>query len=225
VKRADGLSVRRGNAGVVCVFAKAPVRGKVKTRLACAIGEARATALAHAFLVDTWSAVTALDGARAVLWLDGDGELPELEPAAEIRRQIDSDLGGRMEHALAEAIGAGAPWAIAVGTDSPGLPRRMIEAARAALDRGAPAALGPTLDGGFYLLGLARCPRGLLSALPWSAPDTYRATLERLEERGLHPVVLERWFDVDAPPDLERLEREIAAGTSVAPATARVLKR
>lgn len=213
----------RSRPGLVGVFAKVPAPGLVKTRLAAAVGERRAAALARAFLIDTWRAVTALESGRVVLFLDGDGALPELDPKPEVRRQIDADLGGRMEHALGEGLAEGSPWAIVVGSDLPGLPRGLLEAAIAAFCAGSDCVVGPTLDGGFYLLGLTRCPRGLLSGLPWSSPGTCRATLERLNERGLSPRVLDPWFDVDEAADLDRLEEALAAGTVVAPATASAL--
>ncbi len=91
--------------------------------------------------------------------------------------------------------------AITIGADTPGLPRAAIERARAALVT-ADAAIGPTEDGGFYLLALRRCPAGLLGDLPWSQPSTFAATLARLHDRGLSTVVLDSWFDVDRPADL-----------------------
>ena len=129
---------------MICIFAKPPVAGQVKTRLAAAVGDLRSAELAQAFLDDT------------------------------------------------------------VCTD---------------------AALGPAEDGGFYLLALRRCPPGLLEGLPWSAGDTCARTLARLRERGLHPELLEPWFDVDRPDDLVRLRAAIASGEVVAPRSAAALGR
>ena len=77
----------------------------------------------------------------------------------------------------------------------------------------------------FWLLGLTRCPEGLLDGLPWSAPDTADATEARLSAR-LGPVAIAQpWFDVDRPEDLSVLAARIASGFVAAPETAGVLAR
>lgn len=211
--------------GTLCVFAKAPVEGSVKTRLAPTLGDARAAGLSRAFLLDTWALATRFDAAHAVLALTGDAAaLPALTPRPEIRDQGEGDLGARMERVLSCALSDGAPWAMVVGTDLPGLPASRLAAAARALDEGAPAVLGPTDDGGFYLLGVSRCPPGLLSGLPWSTRSTSRRTLERLRERGLEARVLDGWYDIDEPQDLERLRRDLRTGCIRAPHTARALR-
>ena len=203
----------------VVVLAKAPVAGEVKTRLA---SPARASALARAFLVDTFAALRSSSWADPVL-----ATTAALDPALEdqlqapIWMQGDGDLGARIERVLRRAL-ASAPRAIAMGADTPGLPAAALDRAHEAL-RTADAAIGPTEDGGFYLLALRRCPEGLLAGLPWSQSDTFAATLARLRERGLSTVVLDAWFDVDRPADLERLRGLLAAGVVSAPATRRVL--
>ncbi len=138
--------------------------------------------------------------------------------------QAEGDLGARLENALGRALGGGAAAAIAIGTDSPGLPAERLDAARTALDD-ADAVLGPAADGGFYLIGLRSCPVGLLADLPWSSGETFDRTRERLIARGLRVEVLPAWFDVDQPEDLESLRSRLDRGELVAPATARALAR
>jgi uncharacterized protein len=199
----------------ICIFAKPPVAGSVKTRLA--EGE-RAARLARAFLLDTCTAVRRLPWARPILATTG-----PLPSALAARLDLPTwpqgggDLGARIERVLRRALEDG-PRAIAIGADTPGLPRALLEAARAALDD-ADAAIGPTSDGGFYVLALRRCPDGLLADLPWSREDTFAATLKRLRDRGLVTKVLEPWFDVDRPADLVRLHALISGGVIVAPET------
>nr|MBA2542057.1 TIGR04283 family arsenosugar biosynthesis glycosyltransferase [Deltaproteobacteria bacterium] len=135
--------------------------------------------------------------------------------------QGDGDLGARLERVLARAL-TDAAIAIAVGTDSPGLRAQVFDEARAALMT-ADAVIGPTDDGGFYLLGLRRCPPGLLADLPWSASNTYAETSARLRERGLSVVELGRWFDVDRADDLSRLHALLDTGAIIAPATRALL--
>ncbi|MBK6404775.1 MAG: DUF2064 domain-containing protein [Holophagales bacterium] len=137
--------------------------------------------------------------------------------------QGDGDLGDRLSRMLQRAL-ARAPAALAVGTDSPGLPGTLLDDARRALGT-KDAVLGPSDDGGFYLLGLRRAPDGLLEGLPWSSEETFERTKERLLERGLSVHVLPPWFDVDRPEDLEPLRRRLVRGEIRAPATARALAR
>jgi rSAM/selenodomain-associated transferase 1 len=207
----------------VCVFAKPPRPGLVKTRLAAAVGNAHAAALARAFFEDTWSAASSLPWARAVL--------ATTQPAARewvgarlapVWSQGPGDLGGRLERVLHRAL-RGTPAALAIGTDTPGLPPVLLSQARSAL-RDADAVLGPCEDGGFYLLGLRRCPPGLLRDLPWSAKDTFLKTLSRLRDRGFETAVIAPWFDVDRPADLACLRALSARGEVHAPHTARALE-
>jgi glycosyltransferase A (GT-A) superfamily protein (DUF2064 family) len=93
-----------------------------------------------------------------------------------------------------------------------------------ALDE-ADSVLGPCDDGGFYLLGLRRCPSGLLDDLPWSEVTTFGATLARLRERALTTAILGAFFDIDRPDDIERLAALHARGEVSAPAAAAAIDR
>ncbi len=207
----------------VCVFAKPPRPGLVKTRLAAAVGDAQAAALARAFFEDTWAAASSLPWAKAVL-ATTDPAAAEWGGARCTPRwpQGGGDLGDRLERVLGRAL-HDTPTALAIGTDTPGLPPVLLSQARAAL-RDADAVLGPSEDGGFYLLGLRRCPPGLLRGLPWSVADTFVQTLSRFRERGLRTMVIAIWFDVDRPADLACLRALIARGEVHAPHTARALE-
>lgn len=207
---------------MICVFAKPPVPGRVKTRLAARFGAAYAAELAAAFLEDTWGLVNSVAWAEPVLATTGAFPALGWRGAAEVWLQGEGDLGERMERVARRALER-ADSVLLVGADSPGLPPRLLEQAREAL-LGADAVLGPSDDGGFYLLGLRRCPEGLLRGLPWSAPTTLAATRARLEERGLAARSIDGWFDVDVPADLERLRAGLERGLIRAPRTAEVLR-
>ncbi|MCI0570231.1 MAG: TIGR04282 family arsenosugar biosynthesis glycosyltransferase [Myxococcaceae bacterium] len=210
-------------APLLCVFAKAPVPGRVKTRLARHLGDVRAAALARAFLLDTWSGLGCLGGVERVLALDGAPDLlpPEL-CGAEVWPQPEGHLGRRLEEVLARALGR-SDRAVALGADTPGLPPRLLEETLLALER-ADAVLGPSADGGFYLLGLRRPCTGLLEDVPWSTAQTLACTRRRLEEGGLHVVTVSPWFDVDEPADLARLGTLLHRGEVVAPRTLDALR-
>jgi uncharacterized protein len=207
--------------GILCVFAKPPRPGEVKTRLAQDVGAASAAALARAFFVDTWRLATSCPWSRAVL-ATTDVEAAEWADVAPIWPQGGGDLGDRLERVLRRALGS-APLAVAIGTDSPGLPQRLLEDARRVLTT-ADAVIGPCDDGGFYLLGLTRCPPGLLADLPWSVADTFARTVARLREHGLTVEVLPPWFDVDMASDLPRLRALLSRGDIEAAETERALR-
>jgi uncharacterized protein len=201
----------------VCVLVKPPAPGRVKTRLAADIGSESAARLARAFLEDTCRTVSALTWASAALVVDGP---PGLLPAGLVHwRQASGDLGVRIETALRRAL-ALRPFAIAIGGDTPDLPAGLLRRARDALND-AEAVLAPSHDGGFSLLGLRRCPEGVLAGIPWSSKRTFEATRRALEARGLRTAVVDDWSDVDTFADLSRLRRAIAACRSSAPATQR----
>jgi glycosyltransferase A (GT-A) superfamily protein (DUF2064 family) len=108
--------------------------------------------------------------------------------------------------------------AIVVGADSPLLTSAHLQKALDALLTH-DAVIGPSHDGGFYLLGLRTCPQGLLSGVPWSTAETAEATKRRLEECGYSVQELEALFDVDTPNDLAQLAATLCARPSLAPAT------
>lgn len=202
----------------VCVFVKPPRPGEAKTRLAPAVGAEGAAMLARAFLEDTWRGVLALPWAAPILVVTKEDEaLSALAGDAPVWNQGTGDLGARIERVLRRALDLGAA-AIAIGADSPGLPRTHMEALRAATADD-DAALGPADDGGFFAIGLRRCPEGAFNDLPWSQANTCEATAARLRSLGLRVKVTERWFDVDQPEDLRRLGRLLAAGSVSAPST------
>lgn len=209
----------------VCVFAKAPVCGRVKTRLIPTLGPEGATRLARALLRDTVRMVTELPRAVPVMALSGspDEVDPEvLAPMAHVWDQGDGDLGQRQERALRRSLKRGGP-VLLIGSDLPGLPASHLEHAAGILTGGADAVIGPADDGGFYLIGVNRCPKGLLDGLPWSRSKTREKTVERLRDRGLDTRLARPWFDVDEPEDLKRLADALARGRISAPNTAKVI--
>ncbi len=207
---------------VLCVLAKSPRPGEVKTRLVPAVGPDGAATLARAFLDDTMALARRFPWARVAVAIAGDPASLDLPADVEVWPQGEGDLGKRMERALLRALARG-PRAILVGADSPGLPARLVEAARSSLAAHG-AVIGPADDGGFFLIGLDRCEPGLLAGLPWSRPDTLVHAEARLRGTGRAVARTEPWFDVDEPADLARLARLVACREVEAPATARALE-
>lgn len=196
------------------VFVKEPRPGHVKTRLARALGpEAAAAAYRQLALAEIGSTrpesgeyerlfFVAPAGAEANVetWLR---EAQVLEPrvrAEHFLPQQGADLGLRMAQAFAQAFARGAARVAIVGSDVPECTRTHVRAALGALDN-ADLVLGPTHDGGYYLLALA-CPRPeLFDDVAWSTPAVLPTTLARAETLGLTVHLLEELRDVDTLDD------------------------
>ena len=201
---------------VLVVFARAPERGRVKTRLAASVGEAAALACYRELgraVVDAvraptgeggraaWRTVVAHtppDGAPALAaWLDPDGR-----GALAYEPQVDGDLGARMRAAVERALAAGAPRVVVVGTDCPDVDAAVVGEALAALDA-ADVVLGPALDGGYYLVGVRHPRPEIFAGVPWSTPHTLAVTLQRAQSAGLTVALLAPLRDIDTAADWE----------------------
>lgn len=187
----------------ICVFAKPPIPGKAKTRLIPAVGAETAARYAEAFLEDTVEAAERLGWANLVIAATEPFSLPCIAQH-ELWEQPDASLDLRIEAMLQRAL-QDTPMAFALGADSPGLPLRLLEDAREAL-LSHDAVLGPAADGGFYLLGVKQCPRGMLGGIHWSEATTLQQTLKRLRHLGLSTAQTGEWLDVDTPEDLAQLK-------------------
>lgn len=207
---------------MVCIFAKPPEPGAVKTRLIPELGPDRAAELAEAFLEDTVAMVRTLNWAECIIAATRTFERSYFKPE-EVWLQSEGDLGDRLEKVLRLALKR-KPIVLAIGADSPGLPASYLENARNALAT-ADAVLGPSADGGFYLIGLKDCPVGVLEGIQWSHSTTLAATIHKLEQFGLKTVLINPWFDVDSHEDLERLRRQLANDPTAAPRTAELLRQ
>jgi rSAM/selenodomain-associated transferase 2/rSAM/selenodomain-associated transferase 1 len=199
------------------VFAKAPVPGRVKTRLARTLGAEGAASTYRALAERTLATAAAARRAGVVgaieLWLD-----PESDPAAivpwrdrfgvTIETQAGDDLGARMRNALRSSTTRGVP-ALLIGTDVPGYDVAYLARAVAALERH-DAVVGPAEDGGYVLIGLA-CDIDVFSGIAWSTADVMAATRARLAACGARHVELPALWDVDTHDDLMRWQERPAA--------------
>jgi rSAM/selenodomain-associated transferase 1 len=207
---------------IVSIFAKFPEPGSVKTRLVPELGAERAAELAEAFLEDTVAMVRKLSWAECIIAATRAFARPYFKPE-EVWLQSEGDLGERLEKILRLALKR-CKMVLAIGSDTPNLPPAYLDSARQALAT-ADAVLGPSLDGGFYLIGLKDCPIGVLDGIQWSHSTTLAATIAKLEQFGMKTVLTNPWYDVDSHDDLERLRRQLASDPASAPRTAELLRR
>jgi rSAM/selenodomain-associated transferase 1 len=201
--------VRNANAPVLLIFAREPVAGHVKTRLAAALGAEAATA-AYRELIDATMGYAVAARTQGIvadieLWCAPDPASPFFATLAErngvsLHRQSEGDLGERMSLALHDAL-ARSPTALLIGTDCPALGVAGLDAA-AALLRSHQAVLGPAEDGGFVLVG-ARVPL-TFDGVRWSTANTLDDTRSALARTNVEWGELPMSWDVDEPADLAR---------------------
>ena len=198
------------------LFVKAPVPGRVKTRLVPAVSPQEAARLYRGWVRDAYARLERMDSISVEVAYDPHPDWPEpdwIGPAGALHfPQEGKSLGERLEKAFVRAFSRGARNAAALGSDSPGLPEDFIAEAFREL-RTHDLVLGPTSDGGYYLIGLAGKPRpGLFRKISWSTGRVFSQTLSAARGLGLKIHVLGEYFDVDRPEDLLRIPASARGG-------------
>jgi len=187
------------------LFAKAPIPGSVKTRLAPALGPARAAELHRAFVADT---IGKLCEFRHLADIELHTDiLTDAWKEAGVTRQVQTpgDLALKLVHALTEALRSGRPQAMILGGDSPTLPRAHIQRL---MDSTSDVALGPCEDGGYYAIACRRTDPRMFAGVAWSTPNVLEQTERAARACGLTVERGDVWYDVDEPEDLLRLAAE-----------------
>ena len=202
-------------------MAKYPEPGRVKTRLAAALGDGPACALYRAFILDLADRLAPLP--YEVIWAYDPAAAPfaALLPRARCVAQIEGDLGARMAHAVAAAFAEHPAPVMLLGADVPHVPVACLEAAAAA--SAGRVVIGPAEDGGYYLIGLARPAPELFVDVRWGGGGVLEATRAHARRLGLETHLLPPTFDIDEAADLGRLRGLLEAGGVVLPRTAAIL--
>lgn len=205
----------------IVVMAKRPLPGLAKTRLARGIGDAAAARLAEAFLRDTLDHAAAVADATLVVAFtptQDEAYFRALAPFAALVPQPDATLGERMDAAVC-AVHAEGCRIVVVGTDAPHVGPERLRAAFAALND-ADVCLGPSEDGGYYLVGLRRPTPELFVGVDWSTDRVLAQTLEHANALDLTVAILPTERDVDEADDLARLTERLRQDPRLAPRTA-----
>lgn len=191
------------------IFVQAPIPGRVKSRLATEVGPSTAAdvywragrrvvaaTLGAGYHTVVWYA-PASESAYVREWLEGLGRF-------ELRPQSAGSLGARLTAAFARQFRDGADRVVIVGSDSPGVDRRVVLTALAALGT-VDVVMGPALDGGFYLLGLGQHRPGLLRNIAWASGTVAAQTRARAAALGLRIRLLRPLRDLDTARDARLL--------------------
>ena len=192
------------------VFAREPLPGKVKTRLAVSLGDRAAAELYETMLQDVLKTARQLSDVETVVFWDcGEGALPFLAERyrCSSRRQIPGDLGQRMRGAFEEMFNDGFGLCCIIGSDAPDVPLSYILQAYRVLEATqADVILGPSRDGGYYLLGLRRVWEQLFVNISWSTAEVLEQSVTAAQGAGLKTAMLPEWQDIDTLEDLHAFQ-------------------
>jgi len=213
-----GKDRERPREAAIALFAKAPVPGFVKTRLVPPLTHEDAARIARASLEDTARFLVPEVPASWTLFLDGDPD-PGLRGLAEetglpILPQRGATLGERLKAAFRELRARGASRVLAIGSDAPTLDPRRIHEAIESLEI-CDVALGPTEDGGYYLIGTSGEHEQIFDGIPWGSDATAAVTLERARGLKLEVRLLQPWYDLDDTASLRRAYEAAPRGGSL----------
>ncbi len=215
------------------VFAKAPVPGSVKTRLHEQYTPQQAAAFCKAFIIDVLSNGAKVPCERRTIFyapMDGEKAIRGIAGMGwELQQQGEGDLGARMAEAFNLSFAEGADKTVLVGADSPSLPPTIVSEAFGGLMT-RDLVLGPSMDGGYYLIGASRPYPKIFHKVAWSTDRVLGQTLERIGSINASLSMLPPWYDVDTPEELDFLAVHMKAislsgGKPEAPETLRMLEK
>ncbi len=207
----------RASLCALAVMAKAPRAGKVKTRLSPPLTLAQTAALNICFLRDTAANLAGVEGAEALICYTPVGDEAAFEgllpPEFPLIPQRGDAFGERLLAAAQDILACGYGSVCLIDSDSPTVPRAAFEQAVAELARpGDRVVLGPSHDGGYYLIGLKSPHPEPFACIRWSTGSVADETRQRCQEADLELVELPVWYDVDDAATLDLLSDELLNG-------------
>lgn len=207
------------------MFVKYWEPGRVKTRLAKRIG-ARPAAVIYRSFVAALVTRFALTGDDRVLCFAPPSQREAFIKAGgsswRATAQTEGDLGRRMTTFFEQTFARGAERVVLIGSDSPDLPIEYVQQAFRTLEHD-DVVLGPTEDGGYYLVGMSGLHVEIFAGIDWSTASVWQQTTERITAANLTSAHLPRWYDVDEAADLARLRARLSAAVGTDTSLAELL--
>jgi uncharacterized protein len=201
----------------LALMAKVPFAGLVKTRLTPPLSPEEAATLSTCFLRDMTTSVLGMNGVGTegvVLYTPASAEafLHDLLPNGfKLVAQRGETLGERLSNAATDLLSNGFESVCLINSDSPTLPSEILKTAASLLAQdGDRVVLGPSEDGGYYLIGLKHPHHELFERIAWSTKTVLAHTIERAAEINLPVQLLPTWYDVDDAPTLRLLCNELS---------------
>src|SRR5918994_3242735 len=206
------MSAFQQPANALVILTKAPQPGQSKTRLVPPLSYAEAAELARALLLDQLESLTTVRGARLFIAFTPETAAGFFEgfisQGFTCFAQRGRSLGERMCHAFEHLFASGFENIILIGSDLPTLPMKYFQQAYGWLEKSADIVLGPSADGGYYLIGMNRMIATLFDDIEWSSADVLCQTIHKLDDLNLKHELLSEWYDIDTAKDLERLQSQ-----------------
>ena len=206
------MSLSQHSTNALVILTKVPQPGQSKTRLVPPLSYAEAAELARALLLDQLESLTTFRGARLFIAFTPEKAAGFFEDFISLGftcfSQRGQSLGERMSHAFEHLFAGAFESVILIGSDLPTLPAKFFHQAYAWLKKSADIGLGPSADGGDYLIGRNRMIPAIFDDIAWSSADVLSQTIQKLADLGLKHELLSEWYDIDTANDLERLQSQ-----------------
>lgn len=206
----------RNKENALLIFVKHPVPGEVKTRLCPELTPERAAAFYRTLVEDTLEVHLNSAGHETIVCFTPEHSRDEvrswLGEDITLQGQRGGDLGSRQFDAIGQALEAGYRKAVIIGSDCPAITPGDIETAFDLLDDNQ-LVIGPSEDGGYYLIGAAGDVECVFENISWGGEEVLRETMERAREAGVTFGMLDIKYDIDTYHDLKRYYRSVKEGT------------
>ncbi len=193
---------------ILIIFVKNPIPGKVKSRLASSIGVAGALSVYKKLLSKTKQTVLKLEIPRRICYsdfIDYNDQWPN--HIFQKRLQEGQDLGARMHHAIQEAWQEDCGKICLIGSDIYELSAEIIHDAFELLDN-ADVVIGPSVDGGYYLIGMKIPIKEVLENKNWGTSSVLQETIDELKKMGKTYALLTPLNDIDELEDIKDEDRD-----------------
>lgn len=194
--------MKKNSKEALIIFAKNPVPGKVKTRLAADIGEEKAFEIYLKLLYRTYSNTKNL-ACDKFLFLSENKDKDLFDENFMQYLQKGNDLGEKMKNAFKEILILGYEKILIIGTDCPDLDEKILNEAIEKLSE-YDFVLGPANDGGYYLLGIKNNADYLFEDIEWSTEKVLQQTIDKIITRNNNYFLLKELTDIDNISDLNR---------------------
>ena len=192
------------------MFARDPVLGQVKTRLSTSLDDETILRLYTCFVEDSLEKIRKVDNTDCFVGIspsDHSGFFSGIE-SSDMRLfvQQGKDLGDKMRQAFVDRFSDGYKKVVIIGSDSPSLPVSYIDQA---LNSDKDLMLGPSTDGGYYLIGMSGKVSEVFGGVSWGTGQVLDETLDHVKKASVSLELLPVWYDVDFPEDLKFLKTHL----------------
>jgi len=198
------------NNNAVILFARDPILGQVKTRLNSFLDDETILKLYKCFLEDSLAKIQQVGNADCFVGIsheNNSGFFRKLESSGmTLFLQQGKDLGDKMRQAFIDRFSQGYNNVAIIGSDSPSLPASYIDEA---LDSEKDLVLGPSIDGGYYLIAMKGKVFEVFSDVDWGTDKVLHETLQQVQDGAFSFDLLPVWYDVDLPEDLKFLKTHL----------------